>query len=181
MSYYFSSSLNEVGNLATGIFKYDFGSDKTEATVDYISGWLQHNMGELNTLVYTCYSGASPGFGVEEQAIYRQIFLKNHYAKLSRNVLRGITTDSSSESSGSSELLTSEWTEIRDGDSVIKRTAQMATPAVKAATSRVYQQFSTNAEVTLKDLLQSYNSYKSAPRQVAGKDAPASQDDEVSS
>ena len=115
--------------------------------------------------------GANPGFGLEEEAIYRQIFLKNHYAKLSRNTLKGITSSSSS-SSESNELLTSEWTEIRDGDSVIKRTAQMATPGVKASTSRVYLQFAQNAEITLKDLLQSYNSYKGAPRQVAGKDAP---------
>lgn len=166
-------SLNEIGTFATGIYKYDFDGNTGEASIEYISGWLQNNIGELNTLIYTCYSGENPGFGLEEQAIYRQIFLKNHYAKLSRNVLRGITVSGTSESSGSSELLTSEWTELRDGDSVIKRTAQMATPAIKASTSRVYQQFSADAEVTLKDLLQSYNSYKGAPRQVAGKDSPS--------
>ena len=165
-------SWNEIGTFATGIFKYDFGSNTSEATVEYISGWLQNNIGELNTLIYSCYSGADPGLGLEEEAIFRQIFLKNHYAKLSRNVLMGITSSSTSSSSGSGTLMTSEWTEIRDGDSVIKRTAQVATPAIKASSSKVYQQFSTNAEVTLKDLLQSYNSYKSAPRQVAGKDAP---------
>jgi hypothetical protein len=162
---------NEIGNMATGIFTYDFDSDSDEARMCYVSGWLQNNIGELNTLIYSCYSGANPGFGLEEEAIYRQIFLKNHYAKLSRNTLKGITSSSSS-SSESNELLTSEWTEIRDGDSVIKRTAQMATPGVKASTSRVYLQFAQNAEITLKDLLQSYNSYKGAPRQVAGKDAP---------
>ena len=173
-------SFNEIGTFATGIFKYDFDSDKSEGTVEYISGWLLNNIGELNSLIYTCYSGEDPGMGLEETSIFRQIFLKNHYAKLSRNVLRGISVSSSSESEGSSELLTSEWTEIRDGDSVIKRTAQMATPAVKASTSRIYQQFATDAEVTLKDLLYSYNSYKAAPRQVSGKDAPKSQEDEVS-
>ena len=31
MSYYFSPSLNEVGNLATGIFKYDFDSNTGSA------------------------------------------------------------------------------------------------------------------------------------------------------
>ena len=167
-------SFNEIGTFATGLFKYDFDSNTSEATVEYISGWLQHNIGELNTLIHTCYSGTDPGLGLEEESIFRQIFLKNHYAKLSRNVLMGITSSSSSQSSGSSTLVTSGWTELRDGDSVIKRTAEIASPAVKSSSSKVYQQFSTSAEVTLMDLLQRYNSYRAAPRQVAGKDAPES-------
>ena len=69
---------NEIGTLASGIFKYDFDSDVAEATVEYVSGWMQNNIGELNSLIYTCYSGTDPGFGLEESAIYRQIFLKNH-------------------------------------------------------------------------------------------------------
>jgi hypothetical protein len=173
-------SFNEIGTFATGIFKYDFDSDTSEATVEYISGWLQNNIGELNSLVYACYSGADPGLGLEEESIFKQIFLKSHYSKLARNVLRGITSTTSSSSSGSSTLLMSEWTEIRDGDSVIKRTSQMATPSIKSNTSRIYQQFAASADVTLKDLLYSYNSFKAGPRQVAGKDAPNSPLDEVS-
>ena len=96
---------------------------------------------------------------------------------MSRSALRGITSTSSVDTAGSSTLITSEWTEIRDGDSVIKRTAQLATPAVKASTSRVYQQFAVQAEVTLRDLLYSYNSYKAGPRQVAGKDSTKTQED----
>jgi hypothetical protein len=167
---------NEIGNMATGIYVYDFDSQNAEGTVCYISGWLENNIGELNNLIFSCYNGPDPGMGLEEEAIYRQIFLKNHYAKMSRNTLRGITSSTSeSESEGSSELITSEWTELRDGDSYIKRVAKMATPAEKNKTSKLYKEFADAADINLKDLLHSYNLYKANPRQVAGKDAPADQ------
>jgi hypothetical protein len=165
---------NEIGNMATGIYVYDFDSTDAEGTVCYVSGWLKTNIGELNNLIFSCYRGENPGMGLEEEAIYRQIFLKNHYAKKSRNALRGIMTSTTeSESEGSSELITSEWTELRDGDSFIKRTAVMASPGEKNKTSKIYKEFADAADVNLKDLLHSYNLYKANPRQVAGKDAPA--------
>tara|TARA_Y100000310_G_scaffold175885_1_gene175980 strand:+ start:338 stop:1276 length:939 start_codon:yes stop_codon:yes gene_type:complete len=164
---------NEVGNMATGIFMYDFNSSTDEGTVCYISGWLENNIGELNTLINTCYSGSSPGLGLEEEAIYRHIFLKNHYAKLSRNALRGISTSSSSSaSSGSSELVMSDWTELRDGDSVIKRVATTASPATKADASRIYKSFADSSGSNVKELVYKYNLYHAVPSQVAGKDAP---------
>jgi len=168
-----SDRWNEVGNMATGIFLYDFDSNRDEGTVCYISGWLQNNVGELNVLINTCFSGANPGFGLEEEAIYRQVFLKNHYARASRNALRGISSSSSSSSSGTSELVMSDWTELRDGDSLIKRVATTATPATKADTSRVYKSFADTSIAELKDLVYKYNLYHSSPRQVAGKDSPS--------
>ena len=100
--------------------------------------------------------------------------MKNHYARASRNALRGITTSSSSSSSsGTSELVMSDWTELRDGDSLIKRVATTATPATKADSSRVYKSFADSAGIELKDLVYKYNLYHSTPRQVAGKDSPA--------
>lgn len=173
MSYYFSPSLNEVGNLATGIFKYDFDSNTGSVSMDYISGWLQNNMGELNVLIHTCYSGENPGFRVEEQSIYRQVFLKNYYTKLGRSALMGVSTSSSSSSSsGSGSIVTSDWTELRDGDSVIKRQAMLASPATKVSASRTFSSFAQDADYTLRDLLQRYTSYRGGPRQVAGKDSP---------
>ena len=82
MSYDFDASINEIGNLASGIFKYDFDEDKSLATPDYISGWMQNNLGEINILIHTSYQGENPKMGDEEQAIYRQLFLKEYYKKL---------------------------------------------------------------------------------------------------
>jgi hypothetical protein len=175
MSYDFDSSVNEIGNLASGIYKYDFDQDSSLASPDYISGWLQHNMGELNVLIHTSYSGEYPKMGDEEQAIYRQIFLKDYYKKLGRKILIGAmdssnssTTDSTS--SGSSTVITSDWTELRDGDSVIRRQAMLANPATKVTASKQYAQFSADADFNIKELLYKYNSTNGGPRQVYGVD-----------
>jgi hypothetical protein len=174
MSYFFSSSLNEVGNLATGIFKYDFDSNTGSISMDYISGWLQNNIGELNVLIHTSYSGENPGLSLEEQTIFRQVFLKSYYSKLGRQALMGVNTSSSSSiSSGSGSIVTSDWTELRDGDSVIRRQAMLASPATKVTASRTYSSYAHEADLSLKDLLQRYTMHKGVPRQVAGKDAQA--------
>tara|TARA_B100002019_G_scaffold293196_1_gene319305 strand:+ start:1014 stop:1535 length:522 start_codon:yes stop_codon:yes gene_type:complete len=173
MNYHFSNSLNEIGNLATGIFKFDFDSSTGDISVGYISGWLQNNIGELNVLIHSCYSGANPGLGHEEQAIYRQVFLKNYYNKLGRQALMGVSTSSSSSSVGTGSIVTSDWTELRDGDSYIRRQAMLASPSTKVTASKTYSAFAQDADYNLKDLLQRYTSYKGGPRQVAGKDSPA--------
>ena len=171
MNYFFNSSLNEIGNLATGIFKYDFDSNTGDVLVGYISGWLQNNIGELNVLIHTCYSGANPGLHLEEQAIYRQVFLKNHYQKLGRQALMGVS-NSSSSSSGSGSVTLSDWTELREGDSYIRRQALMASPATRVTASKTYSSYAQDADYNLKDLLQRYSQFRGGPRQVAGKDAP---------
>lgn len=174
MSYNFDSSINEIGNLASGVYKYDFDEDPSLATPDYVSGWMQNNLGELNILIHTVYEGEDPNMGDEEQAIYRQLFLKEYYKKLGRKLLTsafGTTTETTVASAGSS-FQTSDWTELREGDSVIKRQASIASPSTKVTASKQYASLSTEAELTLKDLLYKYNSGKSTPIQVAGNDAP---------
>jgi len=171
-NYHFDNSLNEIGNLATGIFKYDFDSSTGDISVGYISGWLQNNIGELNVLIHSSYSGENPGLEVEEQAIYRQVFLKNYYTKLGRQALMGVSTSSSSSSVGNGSIVTSDWTELRDGDSYIRRQAMLASPSTKVTASKTYSSFAADADYTLRDLLQRYTSYRGGPRQVAGKDAP---------
>ena len=169
-AYNFSGGINEIGNLASGIFKIDFDENKQFANPSYISGWLRNNMGELNVLIHTTYGGPNPGLGDEEQSIYRNLFLRDYYKKLGRQALLGVTYVSTSSSN---EMVTSDWTELRDGDSVIRRKAMMASPSEKITTSRQYSQLSKEADEELQKLLYKYNIDKSGPRQVAGKDAPA--------
>ncbi len=169
-AYNFSGGINEIGNLASGIFKIDFDENKQFANPSYISGWLRNNMGELNVLIHTTYGGPNPGLGDEEQSIYRNLFLRDYYKKLGRQALLGVTYVNTSSSN---EMVTSDWTELRDGDSVIRRKAMMASPSEKITTSRQYSQLSREADEELQKLLYKYNIDKSGPRQVAGKDAPA--------
>ncbi len=169
-TYNFDPAVNEIGNLASGIYKYDFDEDPSLVNSDFVSGWLQNNIGELNVLIYSCYSGEYPGMGDAEKSIYRQVFLKDFYAKLGRKALMGVSHDSSSVSAGS--VVTSDWTELRDGDSVIRRRAMLSTPSERVTASKQYSLYSKEAEETLLSLLQSYNVNKGGPRQVAGTDAP---------
>jgi hypothetical protein len=174
MSYNFDSSVNEIGNLASGIYKFDFDENKNFVNPSFVSGWLQNNIGELNVLIHSCYSGENPGMGDEEQSIYRQIFLRDYYKKLGRSSLMGVSyIESQPESSSSSSIVTSDWTELRDGDSMIKRKAMLASPSEKITASRQYSQFSNDAQGELDKLLYKYNISKGSPRQVAGNDSPA--------
>ena len=167
MTYQFDSSINEIGNLASGIFLYDFDEDSGVIRPEYVSGWLQNNLGELNVLTHSCFKGENPGFSEEEQSIYRQIFLKSFYGKLARKTLMGLSTVQTvveSEGSGSSEM--SDWIELREGDSYIKRQVTTASPSTKVSASRQYSSYAQESELTLKDLIYKYNQNKSGPIQV---------------
>ena len=168
-AYEFSPSVNEIGNLASGIYKFDFDENNQFVNPNHISGWLQNNIGELNVLIHTSFSGENPGMADEEQSIYRNIFLRDYYKKLGRQSLMGITNSSSS----SGQVVTSDWTELRDGDSLIRRKAMLASPSEKITISRQFSQLSSEADDELQKLLYKYNSTKAGPRQVAGKDSPA--------
>ena len=175
MSYSIDPTVNEIGNLASGIYKYDFDEDQSLINPGYLSGWLENNIGELNVLIHSCYSGENPGLGDQEQAIYRQIFLRDFYGKLGRKILMGVSTSTSTgPTSSTPSVVTSDWTELRDGDSVIRRRALMASPSEKVGASREYAVYSKEADETLKNLLYKYNTTNGGPRQVAGDDAPVS-------
>jgi len=167
-SYYFSPSVNEMGNLASGIYKYDFDEDPSLVNPSFISGWLENNVGELNVLLHCSFSGENPGMSDQEQSIYRQVFLKDFYKKLGRKMLLGIGSGGTTPG----EIVTSDWTELRDGDSVIRRRALLASPGEKVNASRQYSNYAQEADIALRELVYKYNITKGGPRQIAGKDAP---------
>ena len=84
------------------------------------------------------------------------------------------TSTSTGPTSSTPSVVTSDWTELRDGDSVIRRRALMASPSEKVGASREYAVYSKEADETLKNLLYKYNTTNGGPRQVAGDDAPVS-------
>ena len=101
--------MNNIGNLASSIFINEF--DSTGITIDSISGWLDSNIGQLNNVLYTSLSGVNGnvnGLGLEEQSIYKEMYLYHYYTKQTRNVIRGIANDSNGN------ILS-----VRDGDNAI--------------------------------------------------------------
>ena len=147
-------------DLADTVFVNEFDSDTNMATVLQISGWFENNIGELNTLLFTSFSGSGdPGhphqtfvpsgsFGFEESGIYKKLYLKHFYQKKARNVLKGIDS--------SVDFIT-----LREGDSMITRTN-------KNEIAKVYRGLAKDASEELEKVVYAYNFYQAKPRQVVG-------------
>ena len=101
----------------------------------------------------------------EETLILIQMYLRDYYRKKSRTVLNSTVSTDVDAATGS----VSEWTELREGDSVIKRVATVASPAQKTAASKSFENLSAVAGAELNELIQRYNLYLSKPRQVIAK------------
>mgnify|MGYP000394252747 CR=1 FL=1 len=71
-----------LANLANDIFVNEL--DSTGASLSSVSGWLNENLGMLNTYIYTSFSGSNngdvSGMGLEEQDIYKEMYLYHHRA-----------------------------------------------------------------------------------------------------
>ena len=143
--------MSDIGNLANAIYVNEF--DSTGITVETISGWLENNLGSLNGALYTSFSGVDgniSGFNLEEQAIYKEMYLYHYYTKQTRNTIRGIANDTNGN------ILS-----VRDGDNAI-------TFVNKNEVSKVYKSLAQDANNHLIYLVGKYNSYQSSPRQVGG-------------
>ena len=86
--------MSNVSGLATDIFENEL--DSTGVTLASVSGWLEENVGMLNTYIYTSLSGTTghiSGMNLEERDIYKELYLYHYYTKQARNTLRGISND----------------------------------------------------------------------------------------
>jgi hypothetical protein len=173
---------NEVGDGVVGT--PEFITTEKQKIADY----LGVNIGILNTLINSefCvadgYSDLPPGSGgwetggktklvnpslnKEESTILIQLYLRDYYKKKARTVLSSATTSETDASTGS----VSDWTELREGDSVIKRVATVASPAQKTTASKSFENLSAEAGNEINNLVQKYNLYLSKPRQVISED-----------
>lgn len=143
-----------IEDIAKDIFHDEFESSNNSLTK--ISGWLDNNLGKLNNLLNTEFSGSNSyisGLGLEEENIYKEMYMHHYYTKETRNTLRGIANDSNGN------ILS-----IKDGDSAISFTN-------KNEVSKVYRGLATDAHERLQELVYKYNLYRSSPKQVGGIEA----------
>lgn len=148
--------MSTIGEIATRIYDNEFDDAPTqlerEFRIEYISGWLEANIGELNNLTFQSF-GTGDSFLHEEEAIMSKLYLKHFYNKEARTTL----------SNGSDNSLN--WTRLTEGDTTIVRNS-------KVDIVREYKSLAKQANEELQELVYSYNSYQAMPRQVAGNDAP---------
>jgi hypothetical protein len=152
--------MSELSDLANSIYISEFDSNSEAANLASIQAWLEENLGLLNTLINTSYSGIDPCMGLEEKAIYKQIYLYNYYGKQTRNVLRGIVSTSSSDN-----ILM-----IADGDNRIQF-------ANKNEIGKTFRDLSRDAKQSLDMMVAKYNIYAAKPLQVGGVEAGANEED----
>ena len=150
---------NVLEDLASGIVVTEFDGDTGIATVSNVSGWLFENLGQLNTYLYTDFTGsqASGTYGemdIEAQNILKELYLKNYYTKEARNALRGIVNSSVS---GDNVL------SLSDGESAV-------TFVNRNEVSKVYRGLASDSTENLKRLVAQYNIYQAQPRQLGGID-----------
>lgn len=143
-----------VHDLADDIFGTEFEYNSGHVQFYYLSGWLNNNIGRLNTRIDTSFCVESGlftptgDFGLEERSIYKQMYLHQFYTKKATQVLRG--TDSSVD------FLT-----LREGDTVITRTN-------KNELAKTYKSMASDAMEETEKLITSYKLYQAAPLQVVG-------------
>lgn len=142
--------MNVFGELASEIMEYEFANDTGIANYELISGWLESNLGQLNTLVYKDFSGFSPEIDEEAQAIFKNLYMHHYYQKQARNALRGI------DSSNGSDILS-----IDDGNSSVRFVN-------KNEVSKVYRSLARDIKDDLDSLVTQYCMYEAKPQQVGG-------------
>jgi len=150
--------MNVFGVIASGIYTYEFDSDTGVNNITGISGWLESNLGTLNNMLYSSFSGGSSiadtDIPIEAQNIHKEIYMYNYYSKQARNALRGIIN--SNNSSDGSNILS-----VKDSDS-------MVTFVNKNEVSKVYRGLATDSKANIDKLVAHYNIYGAEPRQVGG-------------
>lgn len=150
--------MSTIGEIATRIYDNEFDDAPTqlerEFRIEYISGWLEANVGQLNNLTFQNF-GTGDSFLQEEEAILSKLYLKHFYNKEARSSL---------STNGDNSL---NWTRLTEGDTTIVRNS-------KVDIVREYKSLAKQANEELQELVYSYNSYQAIPRQVAGNDAPLS-------
>ena len=151
---------NVLESLASGIVTTEFDSDTGIATVASVSGWLYENLGQVNTYLYTNFSGddASGTYGymdIEAQNVLKELYLSNYYNKEARNALRGITKSSVS---GDNVL------SLKDGESAV-------TFINRNEVSKVYRGLANDSMDKVIQMAAQYNIYQAQPRQLGGIDA----------
>jgi len=151
---------NVLESLASGIVTTEFDSDTGIATVANVSGWLYENLGQVNTYLYTNFSGDNATgtyeiMDIEAQNVLKELYLSNYYNKEARNALRGITKSSVS---GDNVL------SLKDGESAV-------TFINRNEVSKVYRGLANDCMDKVTQMAAQYNIYQAQPRQLGGIDA----------
>jgi hypothetical protein len=149
---------NIYSTIASQIFSTEFASDAGVTTHSQISGWLSANVGGLNSLLHTNFSGENPEIDNAAANILARQYMVNHYQRASRNALRGVLNSSTN---GDNIL------SVSDGDNRISFVN-------KNEVSKTYRGLSNDLMAEIDKMVYSYQLYAAAPTQVVGYESVVS-------
>lgn len=142
--------MSEIGRLAQEVVENELpfltGTDQSVA-ISRASGWFLNNLGQLNNLIFSSYSGENPGMYYEESSIIKLLYLRSYYKGKVGSVLNGM--DSS----------TLEWISLAEGDSRIQRQN-------KNEVAKTYNMLANELRSDIDKLIWTYNQYQAYPRSV---------------
>lgn len=154
--------MNDFGNLAYSIVKYNFKEDVSRFPISYVSGWLETNLGDLSAITHQEFyiddSGniGPTGLCKEEESIFSKLYTIHYYKKAAREVLKGVVWSNSS-------TIADDWISIKEGDSSIQRTS-------KNTVSKTLSDLAASEKTELDNLVYQYSMNRSSPYQIAGED-----------
>ena len=88
---------NTFSGLARDVFTTEFDSNTGITTFSQISGWFAANIGNLNNLLNTSFSGVDPEIDEEARAIFQSMYFAGYYERQARNAARGIICSANGE------------------------------------------------------------------------------------
>lgn len=147
--------MNELLDLAYEIVKNGFQDEDQRFPISYVSGWLEANIGELNTLLnQEFYLDEDKNFqprklDASERVIFKLMYETHFYNKIRRDVFRGASSTGPIEA---------DWIMLKEGDTTIQRTS-------KNSIAMGYMMLSRESQAKLDNLVFLYNRGKSGPFQ----------------
>mgnify|MGYP003641201461 CR=1 FL=1 len=144
-----------ISDITQDIFENEFMGEFSMTNPDCISGWLDSNVGKLNTQLYECFSGQSGTYCFNDQAgdIYKLMYMQDYYTKQAAIALRGIL-----DGTGGSNILS-----VKEGDTAVTRVN-------KNEVAKTMRSVATDYSNQIDSLVGKYQIYISNPVQVAGED-----------
>ena len=146
---------NFYSELAAQIFSNEFESNTGVISHSRISGWLSANIGGLNTLLHTNFSGDNPEVDNAAAYIFSLMYLKDYNTRAARNALRGVVT----ASTNGDNILS-----VSDGDNKISFVN-------KNEVAKNFKGAANDYSAEIKGLVYNYQMYAASPLQLGGYDS----------
>lgn len=144
---------NTFSGLARDTFANEFESNTGITTFSQISGWYAANVGALNNLLNTSFSGADPEIDEEAKAVFGSLYLASYYERQARNAARGVISSANGEN-----ILS-----VSDGDNKIQF-------ANRSEIAKTFRGMATDASNAAERAADKYCMYGARPQSVNGID-----------